>query len=1038
MGGESNAVVSGGFDAGRLRYGVFGGLTIFDRGGSVRVAAAKQRSLLARLLIRANATVGVDELVDELWPVDPPRTARNVLQWYVSQLRRTLPADAGPLAWDTYGYRITVAPGELDATEFARWIADGRASLADRDYPAARAQLGNAMNMWHAAPYGDVASSAAIDAEVARLTQLRHVGLVARLRADLVLGDGAAIIGELTTLAAAHPFDEEVNGLLIEALYGLGRAADALGHCRQLRRTLCDELGLDPGPWLSELEHTILNRRPLEPGPGVPGRGEPDPPEIGIRTPPRPQPPRPFQLPPDLPDFVGRAGAGETLVRMLGDHPDGAYPAVAAITGDPGIGKSALAVHVAHRVAGNFPDGAMYIDLLGGETRPVDPADALGQLLVGFGVPMPSVPPQAGARSSMLRSLLAGKRVLLVLDNVAGAEQVRALLPGSSSCAVLITSRAPMPGIGPHPAVELYRLSAAESTDLLRRVVGQARTAREPAETARVVALLDGLPLALRVVGSRLAGHPHRGFAWVARRLGDERRRLQVLNGPDAAVTRGLDLSYQAISPEQRAAMRLLAALEVPDFAAWLAGAVLDRPAADIEDTIDALVQARLLSVAPTARAGLPRYRFHQLVRWYARQLSSRADQAAVREAALRRAYTACLTVAEEMDLRLRRTPRLAYSRSPRRPLAGLLRDLDVGEPLRWFEAERATLVAAVLHAAAHGWDPLAWDLALSLSRFCQLHNHIEDWRTTGIVAVAATRRGHDPAGLAAARHNLGEFYSVQDRHRPALRHLSRAAELFREHGDRRGEGWALAAFGVCERSLGRRDAARVSAERSLALLSGHRAPADEAVAWHSLGAVHYEQGRVGEAAGCYVEALRRYGQVGDSLNEAILHCDLGIAYGALGRSDEAEAALDTAVRRSRQVGFGNGEVYGTVALGQLQMRTGRDDRAIATLHQGLALARRIADAYAEGMSLLLLGTAYRTCGRLPESGTHLAGAEAVFRRLDMPGPLARALVGRGDTAAAAGTPDEAAAAWREALDILQGLGAPDAVPLAARLAEVS
>lgn len=1034
MNSQPDPAVSGGFNAARLRYRVFGGLTIAGGGPPVRIAAAKQRSLLARLLIRANATVGVDELVDELWPVDPPRTARNVLQWYVSQLRRMLPAGAGPLSWETHGYRITVAPGDLDATEFARWIADGRASLGGGDYPAARARLGNALNMWRAAPYGDVASSAAVDAEVARLTQLRHVGLVSRLRADLVLGDGAAIVGELTALTAVHPFDEEVNELLIKALYDVGRAADALAHCRRLRRTLSDELGIDPGPWLSELEHTILNRQPLAP----PRPDGAETPGVGILAPPPPEPPRPFQLPPDLPDFIGRAAVCETVQRMLGDRPAGAYPAVAAVTGDPGIGKSALAVHIAHRVAGDFPDGAMYIDLSGGETRPVDPADALGQLLAGFGVPMTSMPPQTGARSSLLRSLLAGKRVLLVLDNATDAGQVRSLLPGSPTCAVLITSRAPMSGLGPHPAVELHRLSAAESTELLGRIVGAARIAREPAESARVVALLDGLPLALRVVGTRLATQPHRGFDWVARRLGDERQRLQVLNGPDLAVTSGLDLSYQAITAEQREAMRLLALLEVPDFAAWLAGAALDRPAAEVEDTIDALVAARLLSVAPTARAGMPRYRFHQLVRWYGRQLSGRADQLAAREAALRRAYTACLTLAEEMDLRLRRTPRLAYSRSPRRPLPDLLRDLDVRDTLTWFEAERGTLVAAVLAAAARGWDTLAWDLALSLSRFFQLHNHHEDYRTTSIVALAAARRCDDPAAHASARYNLGEYYATQDRHRPALRHLLRAAELFREHGDRRGEGWTLAAIGVSERSLGSRDAARGSAERSLRLLSGKHDPAGEAVAWHSLGAVHYEQERVSEAAACYGEALRRFGAVGDSLNEALLHCDLGIAYGALGRLADAETSLDAAVRRSRQVGFGNGEVYGTIALGQLRLRAGWDDAAVPTLERGLALARRVADAYAEGIGLLLLGQADRNRGRLSESGERLAAAEAVFRRLDMPGPLARALVGRGDTAAEAGDLDEAAVAWREALEILRELGAPDAGPLAARLAEVS
>jgi DNA-binding SARP family transcriptional activator len=989
------------------RYSAFGGLTL-DGG---RLAATKQRCVLAVLLVRANATVPVDELVHQVWGDAVPRTARNVLQWYVSRLRGLLPADA--VTWTDHGYRLAVAPGEFDVHEFERLGAAGLRALASGAPETARASLVAALDLSTGQPYADVPAAPLVEAEVNRLAQRRHAVLVARMQADVALGRYRDLVPELTALVGEHPFDEELQYLLGAALYGAGRAADALAHCREVRRILADELGIEPGEKLRELELTILRRAPVR--------------EQAVE---QQTTDRPSQLPPDVADFVGRTGELAAILGALRRGSDGGYPPVAVIVGEPGIGKSALAVHAAHAVRDRYPDGQIYLDLSGGDAGAIDPFDAVGQVLSSLGLGQSAIPPALQPRSAMLRTLLADRRILLVLDNASYTGQVRPLLPNTADCGVLVTTRAPLPGLGTAPPVELRSFDTTESVELLARIVGADRVAAEPGAAVEVADLLGGLPLAVRIAGTRLASHPHRRLSWLIRRLSDERHRLDELVVGDVALRTTLDLSYRTLHPVQQRAMCLLALLDVPDFAPWLAAAALDCPVAEAEDVLEGLVEARLLSIAPTGDAEAPRFRYHQLVRLYARE----QEPPEPAESALRRAYGACLAAAERMDLHLRRTGKLASGGAPRTPV-----ELGPVDPVYWFEAERATLVAVVRHAAASAWHDLAWELAASLDRFFELHNHLGDWLATGEIGLAAARHLGDRDGEACLLRGLGEAYAIQDRQAEALEYQRRALELFRAVGNRRGEAYALGASAIAQRMLGRYAESIVSSEAALAIFADHPDPAGEAAVWQSLGSAHQDlQHPVAEVEACYDRALELYTKVGDRMNQALMLCGVGTMHAAAGRVADAEHCLAESARLCQQIGFRNGEVYAVLALGRLKVQIGAPAEAEAPLRTALRLAREMADRYGEAMALTSLGTADRQLGRRPDSARSLAVAVEIFREIGIPVKTARALAELGETALADGDPAGAERAWREAREILVAVDAPDAAVLGERIAALA
>ncbi|HSK95699.1 MAG TPA: BTAD domain-containing putative transcriptional regulator, partial [Euzebyales bacterium] len=537
------------------------------------VDGSQRRALLAMLLLHANRVVDVERLINVLWGSTPPRTARNSLQVRVSQLRRALAGDTAAertardrLVYRPPGYLLRVSPGELDWQRFQDLAGRGRQLLAAGDAEGASRLLSEALRLWRGRAMENV-DVAALAEQRTRLEQRRLTALEDRFDADLRLGRHVELISELEALVAEQPLRERLCAQLMTALYRAGRQADALTVYRDVRRVLVREHGLEPGPELQRLEQAILTRaaaldlQPIPPRMSSSDTGARPARDVGAAA-----APVPAQLPADLAEFTGRA---EALAQLdtLSPAADAERPAavkIAVITGPAGVGKTALAVHWAHRARKRFPDGQLHVDLQGyAPGPPLRPVRALARLLHGLGVEPDRIPVDMDTAAGMYRSLLAGRRVLVLLDNARDAGQVRTLLPGSPGCLVAITSRDRLAGLtATHGTsrLTLDTLSSAEAVTLLERIIGGDRAQAEPDTAADLAELCGRLPLALRIAAAHLACHPEWSIAGYVRRLrvGDQLGELAVDGDPHATVLGAFDCSYAVLEPDARRLFRLL------------------------------------------------------------------------------------------------------------------------------------------------------------------------------------------------------------------------------------------------------------------------------------------------------------------------------------------------------------------------------------------------------------------------------------------------------------------------------------------------
>ncbi|MFB9332147.1 AfsR/SARP family transcriptional regulator, partial [Actinoplanes octamycinicus] len=537
------------------RFRLLGPVRYRTAAGWSGVRAAQPRAVLALLLVEAGRTVSVDRLVDELWGDRPPRTARNTVQGYVMRLRRAV---GGPLLTRERGYELVIGDDDLDSAVFERLTAGSRTRAA----PEALAEVERALTLWDGPALADVPPTPTVTAEAARLEQRRLAALEHRCRLQLRLGQHAEIVHDLASLVAEHPLREELRAGLMLALYRSGRRADALASYRQCHELMTAELGIEPGPDLRELHRAILADDPgLRSAEGAAAAAVP------------------AQLPAAVPGFTGRRDHLRRLDSLLGAP--GAEPgavAVVAVTGPPGVGKTALVTHWAHRVRDRFPDGQLHLDLRGYASDPPGrPIDALTQFLIALGTPADQVPTDVDAAARLYRSRLAGRRVLVVLDNANHPDQVRPLLPGDPGCVVLVTSRDQLTGLVARDGALGHRLgvlAADEARTLLEGLLGPARDA-EARHLDRLAELCGGLPLALRIAAANLTGNPHRPITAYLDRLAEDRlAHLAVDGDPQTTVRAAFDLSYAALTPAARRLFRLLGLVPGPDIDAGAAAAL--------------------------------------------------------------------------------------------------------------------------------------------------------------------------------------------------------------------------------------------------------------------------------------------------------------------------------------------------------------------------------------------------------------------------------------------------------------------------------
>jgi DNA-binding SARP family transcriptional activator len=717
-------------------FRVLGRIEVRDADGEfVVVRRRKQRALLAVLLLRAGSVVRTGEIMDALWGERPPASARANVHSYVSALRQVLDRVREPagsrLVKAASGYRLDVPESQCDAMLFAGLAAEGRRALVE-DQPARAAdRLGRALGLWHGPPLEDVADLDWFTSDVARLTEARLAATEDQAEARLALGEHASLVPELAAAVAAHPLRERLWALYLRALHGSGERAQALTAFANMQLILKEELGVRPSRELQALHQRIDEdvRPKMSP--------------ISVAT-------GPAMLPPAVADFTAREEEARLLRKTLSPGSGAVGLTVAGITGMAGIGKTTLALHVAHSLAALYPDGQLYTDLAGAGTSPSAPADVLGRFLRALGLPGRAVPPDPDDRVDLYRSMMAGRRILVVLDNAASEEQVRPLLPGGTGCAVLLTSRRWLHGITGVHWTELEVLRRGEGVRLLARAVPDSRIDGDPRAAAEVVRLCGGLPLAVRVAGAWLTARPSWTLPFMTRLLRDEQRRLDRLDIGDLRVRASLTLSYNALPPSARRLFRLLGTFDIPDFPGWLAAVVSQRAPRSAAADLDALVDAHLLDTAGVDVAGQARYRFHDLVRLLARDRAQAEEQSDVLADSVRRGCAAWLAVAERLERTLP-GPRYAPigGRAVRPDVGHVLADLSSIEPISWFDAEQVTVRALIRQASRTGDDEAAFDLVQWMEKYFDVRGCTPSgrqaagwpWSPAATTATAEARR---------------------------------------------------------------------------------------------------------------------------------------------------------------------------------------------------------------------------------------------------------------------------------------------------------
>jgi DNA-binding SARP family transcriptional activator len=869
---------------------LLGPVEIAVNGGSLPVPGLRRRTVLAVLALRGGEIVSTDELVEVVWGDAAPSTATNTLQRHVSYLREVL-GNKAAIALRPPGYVLAMAGEATDVEGAERLIRQGTQA---HDHADRVRHLRAALALWRGRSLADVAGPAWLDRQAERLDQLRRHADAALIESRLALGEHAEVVPDLERLTREHPGDEQFHEQLMLALYRTGRPVDALAAYSRLSRSLGDASGLSPSPALRELEAAIARQDPgLDQYPST----------ITVTG---PAAPVPMQLPPATNAFAGRrdqlAALDAIVPGQASDEP--AAVVISAVSGTAGVGKTALAVHWAHRVGAQFPDGHLYVNLRGFDpaAAALDPTEAVRGFLDALGVPPEQIPPRPDARTALYRSLLAGKRILVVLDNARDAEQVRPLLPGSAGCVAIVTSRNQlMPLVAAEGAhlLALDLLSDAEAGELLGRRLGADRIAAEPLAVAEIIAWCARLPLALAIVAARAASRPGFALGVLAGELRATADRLDAFHGGDAGtdVRAVFSWSTDALSPDAARLFRLLGLHPGPDITAPAAASLVGVALPRVRALLTELTGANLLT------EHLPgRYTFHDLLRAYAAEQADGADRAAERHAATHRMLDHYLHTADAAALMLYPLRERVHL-DPPQPGACAKALADDAQSLAWFAAERAVLVALVELAADAGFDTHTWQLARSLANFLDGEGRWHDIIASQHAALAAATRLTDRPAQAAAHRRLAGAHVRLGHGAEARTDLERAIELYEELGDLAGQGNSHHYFCMLWESQGRYPEALRHAHRSLELYRAVGNRSGVAAAQNAVGWCHGQLGDYQQALTHCLQALATQQEIDDRDGAAETMDSIAYAHHQLGHHTEAVSYYQQALAHFRQCG---------------------------------------------------------------------------------------------------------------------------------------
>lgn len=942
-----------------LRFLVLGTLEGWDAGSRLHLGGVIHERVLVTLLLETGRVVPVGRLVEAAWDENPPSSAEHQVRKAVSDLRRRIPGGAGIIVTDGPGYRAGPVGFSLDLADFGAQLRTAREAVAAARRQDAVEALREALALWRgpvmAGRGGTVIEAAATAWEERRLAAAEQFY---SLRS--ALGEAAELVGDLRALVSQHPLRETLRGHLMLALYRAGRGAEALEEYGVVRSLLAEELGIDPGARLTGLYEAVLREDPdlappVPPAPPPPNApvdpaatnatNAASPPHADGRTGPPPGPAQgPRALPYDPPDFTGRDEELAGLLRHA-RKPGDEGTCVIAIDGMGGAGKTALAVHAAHRLAPRYPDGQLHIDLRGftpGES-PFQPGAALESLLRSMGVPDHHLVDGPEERARVWRAALAGKRVLVLLDNAADTAQVLPLLPASSGCLVLVTSRARLVDLDGAAWFSIGMLDREDSIALLTEMLGAERAAAEPEAVQKLADLCGRLPLALRIAASRLRNRPRWTVRHLVERLSQETRRLDELSAGQRSVTATLELSYQALGAQQRTVFRLLGSHPAAVIDVWSTAALAGMPVRDVEDVLEHLLDVHLLQQHTEDL-----YSLHDLVRSFARSLGAGSAHPGDEEVAPR--LLSYYLAASEAACAALFPDRQRFETGVLVPEASLPPFATPEDALAWFDREHHA-IQLFMEREGDAADP-RWVLHLSrnLAFYFYTRSRIQEQEAQGVAAVRAARRLDEPQLLSLSLSNLAVAHWRLGHFTEGIKAAFEALEISRRSGDREREAISVGRLGLLHSAIG-------NVVVALAFL-------EQAV------------------------VLRR--ETGDEVGEAESWTNLSPVYRWLDRFPEAVTAAEHAVRINRRIGSYDNEKMALIELAATRLATGDVRQALHSLERALALGdetRRsenhaLALAYtAEALQLLgerqaALKHADRALELVGRSGARLRSAE--------------------------------------------------------------
>jgi DNA-binding SARP family transcriptional activator/tetratricopeptide (TPR) repeat protein/DNA-binding XRE family transcriptional regulator len=980
----------------RLRIGVLGRLDLRGDGQPVDMGPLKQRSLLALLALQPNRVVHREEIVDVLWGNRPPESVQNLVHTYISRLRKAavsrLGSDVVLISSARGGYRLSVDVAQLDLLQFDEHSKRaGQLRLTEPE--SALAIYEQALRLWRGPVLEDLPAEIRQHPAALAAAARRLATALAFADTALALGRYQPAVEQLRALVHDEPLHEGLHSRLMLGLAGSGQQAAALRLFGEIRDRLADDLGIEPGAEIVAAHMRIIRNEVT---------ATPSPPRLAIGH------PTPAQLPADIGGFTGRDEHLDRLDAVLHKRTSGRNTGVTicAIGGSAGVGKTALAVHWAHRVRDQFPDGQLYVNLRGyASASPVRPVEALTRFLHALGLPSERVPLDEEEAVGLYRTMLADRRALILLDNASGTDQVRPLLPGSPGCLVLITSRDRLAGLavaeGAH-RITLDMLDPADAHSLLARMIGDERTDPEPQAVADLAHACAYLPLALRIVAANLASLPHTSLADYTEEL-RRRGRLNelVVDGDDAgAVRAAFDLSYETLEPQARQLFRLLGLVPGPDFTAEAATALVDGELLESARLLYQLAGAHLVHEHAAGR-----YQFHDLLKEYAADRAWNEDGAGQVHAATERLFEFYRGASDAATRMLYpHVLRMSPEPSHRVPPASESAAVD------WLDAELPNLVAAA-KACPPGLARYSWQLADSLRGYFVTRGHgteglimcrvalsaaQQEWDTAaeasindilGLIhynlsdyaratsyhskALALNRRTEDAFAEASSLHNLGRVYSQQGKPTQALLHYEQALTINRRIGNRHGEASDLNYVGAAWLSRGRPDRAIAHHTQALVIARQLGSRSLQVAALNGLGLAHWALGQLDHAVRFHRECLDICGQMGHKVGETTALVCLAETNCDAGRFQEAYVQAQTCIAQGRQLGERRHEVGGIDVLATVHLRRGHPEIAARYYADALQIAREIGFGYGEASVLIGLCSATRKSGQLSESITH-------------------------------------------------------------------